>query len=752
MRKEIDRVLGNSLRCILPSYWWKRLLGKMVDKIESAENSASSAMTVAILAGREASDKQPQLVSGSNIKTINHQSILGSGNIIVDTDKVEKYKTKDDLDANGSLAGGDIATVVDALLIEKPFTECYQPTRSEIEANPYNKKFTKVDGISLNPDFNPNLISLNYGSLSIKLYSDGKSKGYHKEYPSYLEIECDYDRKIYCWEYAGTSGSGHRLYDSSGFNASNIDRVNNILREGSFRFSYFEVTYRVNVSDTGYTYYYSYSDNFPSDATAMIDSFVKMIFAETQNADVYVRSKEWEKLTKEQIVASKDELDALEAPKGSIAKIVKGGLTKVKASELFLSLETAVNWDKYTIIKNIKKTDAFGTNQTGQLMLTNGEMSLYVMCSSETCYGLYTKDEVETQINLDEINQMLSEKDFRCVYVQLLDVVDSCLELYTQTPVVSDAYIKGETWTRLLKEGDVTGGGADITIDSELSDTSENPVQNKAVTNALAGKADASALENKVDKVSGKQLSTEDFTTALKAKLEGLNNYDDTSIQNSVNSLTTQINTLVSGDASVAIESFNEIIAFLNGVEDSESLDSIIASIEQQISNKQNKIEDLETIRSGATLGATAIQEHQDISHLATKEELTNLTNEMVANEEVHAAALNDLNNRLGMLAENVQGETVTKEEFETAVNNLNESLSGKADAKTTSEALTALSGQVETLSGRIETSVTSEQLSSAVDNINNTILENEEVTAAALNDLKSQIIEIITRLNNGGL
>lgn len=245
----------------------------------------------------------------------------------------------------------------------------------------------------------------------------------------------------------------------------------------------------------------------------------------------------------------------------------------------------------------------------------------------------------------------------------------------------------------------------EIEVDAELSSDSENPIQNKAVTNALAGKADALALENKVDKVDGKQLSTEDFTTALKAKLEGLNNYDDTSIQNSVNSLTTQINTLVSGDASVAIESFNEIIAFLNGVEDSESLDSIIASIEQQISNKQNKIEDLETIRSGAILGATAIQEHQDISHLATKEELTNLTNEMVANEEVHAAALNDLNNRLGMLAENVQGETVTKEEFETAV-----------------------------------------------ETINNTIVENEEIAAAALNDLNSQIKEIITRLNNAGL
>lgn len=85
MRKEIDRVLGNSLRCILPSYWWKRLLGMLADKIESAEESAASAFRIAMLAGSEAANKQDRLVSGSNIKTINNQSILGSGNLKIET-------------------------------------------------------------------------------------------------------------------------------------------------------------------------------------------------------------------------------------------------------------------------------------------------------------------------------------------------------------------------------------------------------------------------------------------------------------------------------------------------------------------------------------------------------------------------------------------------------------------------------------------------------------------------------------------
>lgn len=62
---------------------------------------------------------------------------------------------------------------------------------------------------------------------------------------------------------------------------------------------------------------------------------------------------------------------------------------------------------------------------------------------------------------------------------------------------------------------------ADIpTVDTTLSSTSTNPVQNKVINTALS---------NKVDKVSGKGLSTNDYTTAEKNKLAGIasgaNNY-----------------------------------------------------------------------------------------------------------------------------------------------------------------------------------------------------------------------------------
>ena len=59
----------------------------------------------------------------------------------------------------------------------------------------------------------------------------------------------------------------------------------------------------------------------------------------------------------------------------------------------------------------------------------------------------------------------------------------------------------------------IEAGANKTTIDSSMSTSSTNPVQNKVINTALG---------NKVDKVSGKGLSTEDFTSAEKTKLAGI--------------------------------------------------------------------------------------------------------------------------------------------------------------------------------------------------------------------------------------
>ena len=66
----------------------------------------------------------------------------------------------------------------------------------------------------------------------------------------------------------------------------------------------------------------------------------------------------------------------------------------------------------------------------------------------------------------------------------------------------------------------IAAGATAVTVDSAMSSTSENPVQNKVIYTELAGK---------VDTETGKGLSTNDYTDAEKTKLAGIeagaNNY-----------------------------------------------------------------------------------------------------------------------------------------------------------------------------------------------------------------------------------
>lgn len=126
--------------------------------------------------------------------------------------------------------------------------------------------------------------------------------------------------------------------------------------------------------------------------------------------------------------------------------------------------------------------------------------------------------------------------------------------------LVSQSCQQSDPSELLMLESDIVFAEVRM-IDDELSATSKNAIANKTVTEALG---------KKVDAVPGKGLSTEDFTTADKRKLQSLENYDD-------------------------------------------------ADIKEALNEKQDVIPDLETIRQGAQKGATALQEHQDISHLATK-------------------------------------------------------------------------------------------------------------------------------------
>ena len=64
-----------------------------------------------------------------------------------------------------------------------------------------------------------------------------------------------------------------------------------------------------------------------------------------------------------------------------------------------------------------------------------------------------------------------------------------------------------------------------------MGQTTEVDLSNYYTKDAVYNKTEVdNMLAAKVDKVEGKGLSTEDFTTELKNKLDGLENYDDTAL------------------------------------------------------------------------------------------------------------------------------------------------------------------------------------------------------------------------------
>lgn len=148
----------------------------------------------------------------------------------------------------------------------------------------------------------------------------------------------------------------------------------------------------------------------------------------------------------------------------------------------------------------------------------------------------------------------------------------------------------------IVSEGEITAGGSDFETSPESETTTIGSLFN----------VDSLADQTPVKRIILVREPNATHWTVM--EVENINGYDDTALRSAVITLRTDFDTLVSGDTTTAIKSFNEVIAFLNNIEDNQSLGSIIASIEQQIAGKQDNITDIATIRENATKGGTAVQ------------------------------------------------------------------------------------------------------------------------------------------------
>ena len=87
-----------------------------------------------------------------------------------------------------------------------------------------------------------------------------------------------------------------------------------------------------------------------------------------------------------------------------------------------------------------------------------------------------------------------------------------------------------------LQSDQSTASGDITSLKNRVTTLETDNTTNKQDINTLKtdNETNKQNIANKVDKVEGKGLSTEDFTAELKTKLEGLNNYDDTEIKEDI--------------------------------------------------------------------------------------------------------------------------------------------------------------------------------------------------------------------------
>ena len=384
------------MRLLLPSYWWKRAFGAVIDKVD-------------------------EKVEKSDLKTINGESVLGEGDLRVGVKSVESVEALEKLDAQvGDIAtvGGDALRVISIGSIGK-ISSC-DAIVSEWD------NLTRIDKVEIISPYNGDKYALmwlhsksQYGTDMIQLASSNGEIGFGRTY-------------------------------NNKFEEISIEEVNSLLKEKDYR--------ALNIVGSSL-----------KELEEAIESTFKL-YIKSSSADAYIKSDSWDKLAKEYVVASESELNALDVPMGTVAKVTCKTHREIKPSSC---LDSMSNWERGARITKVNLSNAPVDNVMAILYAYEGSTligSLGILYSNGE---VICEDHKSTTLSLDELNDRLLANEYKLVganFIQLEDF-DNTFRFYTE-PItdVSDAYIKGESWTRLLKEGDATGG-ADITNDVIISRT-----------------------------------------------------------------------------------------------------------------------------------------------------------------------------------------------------------------------------------------------------------------------------------------
>lgn len=334
----------------------------------------------------------------------------------------------------------------------------------------------------------------------------------------------------------------------------------------------------------------------------MVDDY---LYLTTDTKRTFIGGKELQKKQLENYAPSEEENEAL---------LIKNGDT---VEEAFGKLEASVINNEYVTAKAMTTlNDSCGFNEEG----------IFTPDSDAEC----TKNASSVKEALTELDNAIVKNE-KVVAKAITTLNDSCGfdENGIYTPEGYSEYIKdAKTVASALQKldsalqdvADNAGGGDLSRAEMESYISSLNHISSATMNTELS---------KKVDKVSGKELSTNDFTNELKSKLDNLSNYNDAEVRGMISSLNTALNTLIGTEGSVteAIDTVNEITAFLNTYKNNDTLASVLQTLE---TNLHTWVENKGYLTS-----------HQSLANYALNSTVTALEARVKALEDALASATN---------------------------------------------------------------------------------------------------------------
>lgn len=228
--------------------------------------------------------------------------------------------------------------------------------------------------------------------------------------------------------------------------------------------------------------------------------------------------------------------------------------------------------------------DDFTDDQIGLIKGEKGDPFLYGDFNAEQIEDLKKPATEAAKVAKDAAAEALNVPKIQDGYFWMYDV-EQKKYIKTNSPATgkSPKAIDGIWWEWNDEAGEYVSTNISASSDYELTKMKiENVLTGDVTTHSHATQL-AEALVNYVRIVEGKQLSAEDFTTAFKNKLIGLENYNDTAVVASIIAVGQRIDALVGTSASDAIDTFREIEAFLQGITDTKTLTGLMSDLKTEI-------------------------------------------------------------------------------------------------------------------------------------------------------------------------